>query len=133
MTTLPSGVIPYPENADKAIDYKYYFFLIKKNLFVILTFTIVAVTLGSIYAAKIPDLYQSSVQLMIERPKIKWAVEYQGPEVGSYEAEYYNTQMKKMVNDGVLRQVIKDLRLESYYLKKPDQILKILQRTTAAF
>lgn len=112
-----SGMPVYYEDADKPIDIKYYFFLFKKNFYVIFTFLIITVTLAGIYASKIPDKYASMAQLIIEQPKQNWQSESQiiPGAAESLSEDYYNTQIEIIVSQAVLSQVVDDLSLKKYF------------------
>ncbi len=106
------------EEPEKPINLKYYFFVFIKNLYVVLTFFIITITLASIYVAKIPDTYSSTVQLMIEKPNAGQQVTtatFQNPEGETYGLEYYNTQLEIMRSAAVLRQVVSELKLTDYF------------------
>ena len=66
------AVNPVFGEAEKPVDYKYYFFLLKKNFYIVLTFFIITVTLSTITVAKIPDRFTASSQIMIEQPRGEW-------------------------------------------------------------
>lgn len=117
------------EESEKPIDFKYYFFLFKKNAYVIVTFFIIVVTIASIYVSKIPDQYQTAVQLMIERPKMKQTDTDMGAfETESFASEYYNTQMKLMNSEAVIRPVVEDLKLGNYFESSDEQAVARLQK-----
>ncbi len=109
------------DDVEKPFDYKYYFHLFKKNLAIVGTLFIVAVTIATIYAAKLPDEYRSKAQLLIERPQTAWQASEFNEVVRSDIAtrslseEYYNTQEKIMLGPSVLRKVIDELRLGQYF------------------
>ena len=102
----------YYEDTEKAIDLKYYFFLFKKNLTLIITFLVIGFTLVSIYASRLPDQYQTFTQILFERsqqsseqsimPNILWE-------------DYFITQKEIMLGPTVLRQVVDELKLVDYF------------------
>ncbi|MBU3758884.1 MAG: polysaccharide biosynthesis tyrosine autokinase [Candidatus Omnitrophica bacterium] len=105
------------DDVDKPFDYKYYLFLLKKNFYILLTFFVIAGTLSAIYAAKIPDAFVSSAQLIIERPKNLMAEGMTDADLSaqSWSEDYYKTQLEIMTGPTVLRQVITELKLTSYF------------------
>lgn len=105
------------EEPEKPINLKYYFFVFVKNLYVVLTFFIITVTLAALYVAKIPDVYQTASQIMIEKPQSSARVSstYENVEAESYQADYYNTQLEIMRSAAVLRQVVNELKLTDYF------------------
>jgi capsular exopolysaccharide synthesis family protein len=107
----------YDEEGEKPIDFKYYLFLVKKNFYVILTFFIIAVTLAVIYTSKIPDKYQASVQLMIERPRQNSMQNQMNSDESTegFAKDYYDTQVEIMQAPAVLRQVDEELKLADYF------------------
>jgi capsular exopolysaccharide synthesis family protein len=124
MVNYPSA--EFSEQAEKPIDYKYYFFLFIKNFYVIFTFLIITVTLVSIYESKLPELYQTTAQLMVERPRTNWQnvdKQAQSTETEGYQTEYYLTQMEIMTNQAVLRQVVEELKLAKYFSETQGSIL----------
>lgn len=109
-----AGLMDEPE---KPINIKYYFFVFLKNLYVILTFFIISITIAGIYVSKIPDRYETSAQIMIEKPQQNRPVDatFENPQAQSYEADYYNTQLEIMKSSSVLGQVVNELKLSDYY------------------
>ena len=105
------------EETEKPFDVKYYFFLFKKNFYIILTFFVIAMTIGGIYVAKIPDEYSTVAQLMIERPLLSWkeGEPAEDSRSASLSLDYYSTQVEIMHGLVVLRQVAKELKLTDYY------------------
>lgn len=105
------------EDLDKPFDYKYYLFLLKKNFYIILTFFVIAVTLSSIYAAKIPDQFAAASQVIIERPPNPTVDESPHSDMSaqSWSEDYYKTQLEIMTGPTVLRQVVSDLKLTNYF------------------
>jgi len=108
---------PLFEEVEKPIDYKYYLFLFRKYLYVIITFFVIAVTLATIYAAKLPNQYRAASQLIIERPNVPWLGTGKGSDIEAttWTNEYYQTQMQIMRSPTVLRMVMEDLRLKDYF------------------
>jgi len=112
----------YSEDQEKPFDYKYYFYLLKKYFYIVLTFFLITVTLTTIYAAKIPDKYLASSQIIIERPPNPAADEASGVDLTaeSWSEDYYKTQIEILMGATVLRQVVSDLKLANYY-DDPDE------------
>ncbi len=114
----------YVEDVEKPIDYKYYFFLFKKNFYIVFTFFIICVTLAGMYVSKLPTQYQAITQVLIERPPAPWKEDSpSGPEsaAGSWPLDYYSTQMEIMRSPAVLRQVEEELQLSNYFgVDNPD-------------
>lgn len=114
----PGGYGSYDlDEIDKPFDYKYYLFLLRKNFYILLTFFVIALTLSTIYAAKIPDQFVSSAQVIIERPPNPAADESLSSDMTaqSWSDDYYKTQLEIMTGPTVLRQVIADLKLTNYF------------------
>lgn len=110
--------IPYGEEAEKPINFKYYFFLFQKNFYVIVTFFIIVVTFAAIYASKISDRYTSTTQIMVERPQMSWnpgSSQEAGSEAEAFTADYYSTQVEIMRSTAVLKQVAEELKLGEYF------------------
>ena len=107
----------FAEEAEKPVDYKYYVFLFKKNLYIIITFVIVSLTLGGLYVSKLPESYKTKTQILIERPKVARESNQlvSLDEAQAFSAEYYKTQKRLMKHDTVLKQVVQDLKLETYF------------------
>lgn len=112
----------YYEDAEKPIDYKYYFFLFLKNFTNILTFFVIAVTLAVIYVAKIPETYQTYAQVILERPRAPKADPsqvFQATDISAAETylgdDYYNTEAEIVRSNAVLGQVIANLKLLDYF------------------
>jgi len=105
------------EEAEKPIDYKYYFSLLKKNFYVIVTFFVIVVTFASIYVAKMPDQYQAVAQLILERPGTDWINEkgMSSLDVESWTEDYYKTQLEIMQSNAVLQRVVRDKKLSDYF------------------
>lgn len=115
---VPGVYGAYGEEAEKPFDYKYYFYLIKKNFYILLTFFIITITLAFIYVAKIPDTYLSAAQVIIERPpNPAYDDKTSGSDLtaSSWSEDYYKTQLEIMTGPTVLRQVIQDLKLAEYF------------------
>ena len=117
----------YGEEADKPIDYKYYFFLLKKNFYVIFTFLVIALTLAFIYTSKIPVGYLATAQVIVERPAANtWQdagdkVTDSTQQISSgFDDEYYSTQIAIITGTAVLKQVVDELRLTAYFEKKSE-------------
>ncbi len=112
-----ASYIPYGEEAEKPVNYKYYLFLFQKNFYVIITFFIIVVTFAAIYASKISDRYVAGTQIMVERPQAAWnpgASSDGGGEAESFTADYYATQIEIMHSTAVLKQVGQELKLNEY-------------------
>ena len=109
-----AGLMDEPE---KPINVKYYFFVFIKNLYVILTFFIISVTIAAIFVSKIPDRYETTAQIMIEKPEITRTADtnFENPQAQGYEMDYYNTQLEIMKSSAVLGQVVNELKLTDYY------------------
>ncbi|MBI3317036.1 MAG: polysaccharide biosynthesis tyrosine autokinase [Candidatus Omnitrophica bacterium] len=122
----------YVEEVEKPIDFKYYFYLLAKNFYVILTFFIITVTLATIYVSRMPDQYHSMAQLIIERPKTTYAPDKKetGPMIEGWSEDYYNTQKEIMTSPTVLRQVVEELKLNEYFgnENEEDLIAKVANR-----
>ena len=121
----------YLEDPEKSIDFKYYFFLFKKNIFIILTFFIIGLTLSVIYTAKLPDEYEAVAQIIIEKPASPVANRGQDSEQNpeGWSEDYYNTQMQIMKGPTVLRQVIDNLKLLEYFEEpNPDEVVETLRK-----
>lgn len=109
-------VPPYYESAEAPVDYKYYIFLLKKNLNLILTFLIMGVTLASIYVSRLPDQYRATAQILLERPRATGQASQTmmiTPDI--WQEDYYNTQKEIMLSNTVLRQVVDEMKLLDYY------------------
>lgn len=119
----------FSEDQEKPIDFKYYFYLFLKNLTTIVTFFIIAVTMGAIYASKIPDTYSASAQVIFERPA--------GNDVNSgminnavpLDDMYFATEIEIMRSKSVMSRVVSDLKLMDYFgvPTEEDAIWRVLQ------
>lgn len=117
---MPESVAPvhYIEEVDKPIDLKYYLFLFRKNLYVVMTFFVIVVTLASVYAARISESYRSMAQIIVEKPNVVWQDQRQVldlPWITSLPEEYYNTQVELLGSEAVLRPVVQELKLMDYF------------------
>lgn len=120
----------FSEDQEKPIDFKYYFYLFLKNFTTIITFFIIAVTMGAIYASKIPDSYFSSAQIIFERPAT-------GNEAASgmiassvpLDDMYFATEIEIMRSKSVMSRVVNDLKLVDYFgvPTEEDAIWRVLQ------
>ncbi|MCB9800112.1 MAG: polysaccharide biosynthesis tyrosine autokinase [Candidatus Omnitrophica bacterium] len=119
------------DDGEKSFDYRYYLFLVKKNFYIVFTFLIIVVTLASIYAAKIPNKYRATVQLIIERSQnafIDEGWDDQGISNQSWTQEYYSTQEEIMLGSPILKEVSDQLKLKEYFeTEDDDQVVKILK------
>ncbi|MDD5218779.1 MAG: hypothetical protein PHS88_11880, partial [Candidatus Omnitrophica bacterium] len=122
------------DEIEKPIDYKYYYHLFKKNVSIVITFVIIAITVSSIYAAKLPDEYRAMTQLIIEKPRAAWetvgAAESAKVDQAatSWDEDYYNTQQQIVLGSTVLRWVIKQLNLRQYFeIQNEDAIMARLR------
>ena len=115
----PSVSIPPPSynyEEEKPVDFKYYFFLFKKNFNLIATLMLMGITLMSIRVSRIPDQYQTFAQLLFERntpntgqnPQQAFTPEY-------FMDDYFQTQKEIMLGPTVLRQVVDELKLLDYF------------------
>lgn len=117
MTSPTSSVplVPYYESSETPIDYRYYFFLLKKNSTLLITFLIAGITLASIYVSRLPDQYQATAQILLERARMSSQVPLPPLAPDIYEEDYYNTQKEMMLGSTVLRQVVDELKLQEYF------------------
>lgn len=111
----PNPLPSYFEGGETLTDYKYYLALAKKNLNLILTFLIMGVTLGSIYVSRLPDQYQTSSQILLERPRATQQAPQVvlGPDI--MQEDYYVTQQQIMVGPTVFRQVVDEMKLIDFF------------------
>lgn len=109
-----AGLLEEPE---KPLNIKYYFFVFIKNIYIVITFFVITVTLAAIYAAKIPDQYEAYSQIMIEKPEMDASTQaaYANPQADAYAQDYYNTQLEIMMSSAVLRPVVNELKLTDYF------------------
>lgn len=111
----PDPIQSYFETAEPPTDYKYYLTLVKKNLNLILTFLIMGVTISSIYVFRLPDQYQTSAQILLERPRGT----QQAPQIimapDIMQEDYYTTQQQIMLGPTVLRQVVDEMKLIDFF------------------
>lgn len=118
---------PYGEGGkEKPFDIKYYLYLGKKNVNILLTFFVITVTMASIYAAKLSNRYQAVAQIIIEKPKETWGTKTDdGPprQASGWSEDYYNTQMEIMRGTTVLRQVVEELKLNEYFKENDEDAL----------
>lgn len=113
MDSSPS--VGYFESAEKPVDYKYYLYLIKRSISLIITFLVMGATLASIYASRLPDQYQAATQILLERPMMGPMQQAQFIASSFGEDDYYNTQKEIMLGTTVLRQVVDELNLVDYF------------------
>ncbi len=107
---------------DKPIDYKYYFFLLQKNFYVVFTFFVIAVTLASIYAFKIPDTYVAAAQLIVENADNPF--EEKGPYGAGRQdmsMEYFKTQEQILIGRPILTEVADVLNLKKFFEVKTQE------------
>lgn len=102
------------EDQEKPIDFKYYAYLALKNITTILTFTIIAVTMGAIYAAKIPDRYEAAAQVIFEKP-VTPEVMRLGESGTILDEAYFTTEIEIMRSKNVMARVLQDLKLMDYF------------------
>lgn len=105
------------ETGEHAVDYRRYLFLLKRNLNVFITFLVVGITLASIYVSRLPNQYQASTQILLERPVGLGPQSAAGPIVipDIWMEDYYMTQKESMVSPTVLRQVVDEMKLADYF------------------
>ena len=111
----PAPPPSYFEMGETLVDYKYYLALAKKNLNLILTFLIMGVTLASIYVSRLPEQYQASAQILLERPRLnpQTSQVMMGPDI--MQEDYYTTQQQIMLGSTVLRQVVDEMKLIDFF------------------
>jgi capsular exopolysaccharide synthesis family protein len=114
-TRVTGGYGSYGEDFEKPFDYKYYFFLFIKSFYIILTFFIITVTLTAIYVAKLPNVYVTTSQIIIERPPDTSSEGEKDSTGESWSEDYYKTQIEIMTGATVLRQVVQELKLVAYF------------------
>lgn len=119
MATPAQAASPYYyEDTEKAIDLKYYFFLFKKNLTLIVTFLVIGFTMVSIYASRLQDQYETFTQILFERPQqSQSSQQMMMPNI--WMEDYFVTQKEIMLGPTVLRQVVDELKLVDYF-RSPD-------------
>ena len=105
----------YYELAERPVDYKYYLFLLKRNLNLLATFAVMGVTLASIYVSRIPDQYRSSAQILLERPLGTGAAPALPMFPDIWQEDYYGTQKEIMFGSTVLRMVADEMKLVDYF------------------
>ncbi len=112
---VPPTPATYYESEERPIDYKYYLFLLKKNLNLLITFLVMGVTLASIYVSRLQNQYEASAQLILERPVGSWQAPQLmvSPDLG--QEDYFATQKEIMVGSTVLRQVVDEMKLFDYF------------------
>ena len=127
MTQPPTPPANFPalptmyEAGERPVDYRRYFFLLKRNLNLFVTFLVVGITLASIYVSRLPNQYQASTQVLLERakqstPQGPGAPQYYLPDI--WQEDYYTTQKEIMVSPTVLRQVVDEMKLTDYFKMK---------------
>src|SRR4051812_35797624 len=57
------------DDPEKPIDFRYYLFLLTKNFYILLTFFVIIVASASIYVFKMPNIYESTAQIIMEKPQ----------------------------------------------------------------
>lgn len=119
-TPSPSSPVslPYYESAEKPFDYKHYFFLIKKNITLLITFFVMGLTLATIHTARIPDFYTSTAQILLERPGRSGSPQMVGQammEPDIFFEDYYVTQENIILGDTVLRETADEMKLTEYF------------------
>jgi capsular exopolysaccharide synthesis family protein len=125
----------FVEDSEKPVDFKYYLYLIAKNLYVVITFVVIASTLAAIYAAKIPESYQTSAQILIERPEAttRFNVSQTEREGTGYSDDYYTTQLEIIRSTPVLRTVVEELKLANYFgVENPEDAVGIVRGMVSA-
>lgn len=82
---------------------------------------IITATLAAVYAYKIPNLYQTSAQLLVEFTQNSFE-ENKGPTWGAndYTMEFYKTQQQIMVGRPILTDVAKVLQLKNFFEVRTD-------------
>lgn len=108
----------YGEDLDKPIDFKYYLFLLKKHLFILLTFFIITVTLATLFVSKSPDTYTATAQIVVERPTIEKRSDQDTAAQASawnFSDVYYDTQVQIMLGQAVMLDTVEALNLTSYF------------------
>lgn len=109
------GASGYYEDVEPPFDYKYYFFLLKKNFNLLITFLVMGVTLLSINASRIPDVYEASSQILFERARGAPGQSPQAMMPDIWMEDYFQTQKEMMLSPTVLRQVVDELKLVDYF------------------
>ncbi len=96
--------------------FREYWRAVRKHLWLVLGVTLLATMLAAIYAARLPDVYESKARIQVD-------LEVAPPPVtgskstnfvfGSYQdPTYFNTQLQLLTSTGLLRRVAKTLDLE---------------------
>lgn len=122
--------VPYYEGNERPVDFRRYLYLLKKNINLFITFLIVGVTLVAIYASRLPNRYQASAQILLERPKQSGGQAGMGavymPDI--WQEDYYTTQKEIITSPTVLRMVVDELKLTEYFhVKSLDDAASILK------
>ncbi len=116
MTATAVPAPSYYEDLEKPFDFRYYFFLLKKNLNLIITFIIMGVTLATIYVSRLPDEYQTFTQLLYERSVPNPGQGSGGNSYADYFLDdYFATQKEIILGPTVLRQVVDEVKLIDYF------------------
>lgn len=120
---------PFYEAEERPIDYKRYFFLLKRNLNLLITFLVMGITLATIYVSRLPDQYRASAQIILDRP----VGTQQSPQLlitpDIFQEDYYTTQKEIMLGATVLRQVADEMKLLDYFhISDIDEAVNHLKR-----
>lgn len=106
----------YYETAERPFDYKHYFFLVKKNTTLVITFLVMGLTLVTIQVSRLQDVYETRAQVLLERPR-GGATQVMQPmlEPDIFWEDYYVTQENIMLGETVMRDTVDEMKLMEYF------------------
>ncbi len=118
-TPLAAPVGQYPGYREAYIPEGFqlleYWRAIRKRLWLVIGITVLVTTLVAIYMARKPNIYQAKAIVQVDSEQTNpdlITTERQRPVSGS-DPSYFNTQLKLLESDTLLRQVIKDHNLDT--------------------
>ena len=112
-TPSPGGfTLPYYEAAERPFDFKHYFFLVKKNATLVITFLVMGATLATIQVSRLSDQYQARTQILLERPRGgATQISQAALEPDIFWEDYYVTQENIILGDTVRREAADEMKL----------------------
>ncbi|HNV85383.1 MAG TPA: polysaccharide biosynthesis tyrosine autokinase [Candidatus Omnitrophota bacterium] len=94
------------------VDIQHYLYLLRRHFKILLAVMVIALSLAAIYAYKLPDLYESSSQLLIQKEQEPTAyAELKDQNAVQQDAIYYNTQIELIRNPKLIENAIQDNNL----------------------
>lgn len=101
-------------NAGKERDFRYYLASLWRYKWLILTIVVVATSAATVYALRLPPVYESTAVLQLDSKESVYMEDSHGRVIHTYSdnSDYQNTQIRLLSNPHLMRQVVLKLDLE---------------------